>query len=61
MTCEILSGMVIGLVASLLLVAYRSSKPHLAVLGRVPGIPGSYADVERHPEATRVAIIWQGC
>lgn len=50
---DVLPGMIIGLVASLLLVLYRSSRPHLAVLGRVPGVPGKYVDVVRHPEAER--------
>lgn len=51
---DVLAGMLIGLVASTLLMVYRSSRPHLAVLGRVPGISGSYRDVERHLEATPV-------
>jgi len=36
---DVLQGMMIGLVASVLLVLYQSSRPHLASLGRVPGIP----------------------
>ena len=47
---DVLQGMIIGLVASLLLVIYRSSRPHLAALGRVPGVPGAYSDLQRHPE-----------
>jgi high affinity sulfate transporter 1 len=43
-------GMIIGLVASVLLVLYKSSRPHLSSLGRVPGIPGAYSDLKRHPE-----------
>ncbi len=54
---DVLPGMVIGLIASLLLVAYRSSKPHLAVLGRAPEVPGKYVEIERHPEALPVAGI----
>jgi MFS superfamily sulfate permease-like transporter len=46
----VLQGMVIGLVASVLLVLYKSSRPHLASLGRIPGIPGAYSDLKRHPE-----------
>jgi len=41
---------VIGLVASLLLMIYHSTRPHLASLGRVPGVPGAYSDLKRHPE-----------
>ena len=47
---DVLEGMIIGLVASILLVLYRSSRPHLASLGRLPGTPGAYSDLERHPE-----------
>ncbi|MCS6846038.1 MAG: SulP family inorganic anion transporter [Caldilineales bacterium] len=47
---DVLEGMVIGVVASLLFVIYRSSRPHIALLGRVPGVPGAYSDLARHPE-----------
>ena len=47
---DVLQGMVIGLVASMLLVVYQSSRPHISSLGRVPGIPGAYSDLNRHPE-----------
>ncbi|HET6849534.1 MAG TPA: SulP family inorganic anion transporter, partial [Gaiellales bacterium] len=51
---DVLPGMVIGLIASLLLVIYQSSQPHLSMLGRVPGVSGKYADLARHPEAVPV-------
>jgi MFS superfamily sulfate permease-like transporter len=51
---DVLQGMIIGLVASLLLVIYNSSRPHVATLGRKPGIPGAYSDLKRHPENTEV-------
>ncbi len=51
---DVLQGMIIGLMASLLLVIYQSSRPHLAVLGRVPGVADAYADLERHPEIVPV-------
>jgi high affinity sulfate transporter 1 len=51
---DVLEGMIIGLAASLLLVIYQSSRPHLASLGRVPGVPGAYSDLERHPENTAI-------
>jgi high affinity sulfate transporter 1 len=51
---DVLAGMLIGLVASTLLMVYRSSRPHLAVLGRAPGVPGKYQDVDRHPGSTPV-------
>ena len=51
---DVLEGMIIGLVASLVFVVYQSSRPHLASVGRIPGAPGAYSDLERHPENTPV-------
>ncbi len=51
---DVLEGMVIGLVSSLVFMIYRSSRPHLASVGRIPGAPGAYSDLERHPENTPV-------
>jgi SulP family sulfate permease len=47
---DVLEGMIIGVVASLVFVVYRSSRPYVASLGRVPGVPGAYSDLNRHPE-----------
>ena len=47
---DVLQGMVIGLVASMLFVIYRTARPHVSSLGRVPGVPGAYSDLQRHPE-----------
>lgn len=47
---DVLEGMMIGLLASLAFVLYRSSRPHLSSLGRVPGAVGAYSDLARHPE-----------
>ncbi|MFO7678554.1 MAG: SulP family inorganic anion transporter [Chloroflexota bacterium] len=47
---DVLEGMIIGLVASLVFVVYKTSRPHIASLGRVPGVSGAYTDLERHPE-----------
>jgi high affinity sulfate transporter 1 len=47
---DVLEGMIIGLVASLIFVIYRSSRPHLSSLGQAPGLPGVYTSQERHPE-----------
>jgi len=47
---DVLEGMLIGVLASLVFVIYRTSKPHVASLGRVPGVAGAYSDLERHPE-----------
>lgn len=51
---DVLEGMIIGVLASLVFVVYRSSRPHIASLGRVPGVPGAYSDLTRHPENTPV-------
>ena len=47
---DVLEGMIIGVVASLIFVIYKTSRPHVASLGRVPGVPGAYSDLSRHPE-----------
>jgi SulP family sulfate permease len=51
---DVLEGMIIGVVASLVIVIYKSSRPHLSSLGRVPGAPGAYSDLTRHPENTPI-------
>ncbi len=47
---DVLQGMIIGVVASLVFVIYRSSRPHVSSLGRIPDVPGAYSDLDRHPE-----------
>jgi sulfate permease, SulP family len=47
---DTLPGLFIGIGISLLLLIYRASHPHIAVLGKVPGTAGQYGDLERHPE-----------
>jgi SulP family sulfate permease len=47
---DTLPGLFIGIGVSLLLLLYRTSKPHIARLGRVPGHADQYADIARHPE-----------
>jgi sulfate permease, SulP family len=49
-TIDVLPGLVIGVVAMLLLVVYLASRPHVSVLGRIPGEPDAYGDIGRHPE-----------
>jgi high affinity sulfate transporter 1 len=51
---DVLQGMIIGVAASLLFVVYRTSRPHVSSLGRVPDAPGAYSDMGRHPESTAV-------
>jgi sulfate permease, SulP family len=50
---DTLPGLFIGIGVSLLLL-YRASRPHVAVLGEVPGARGQYVDVARHPENRQV-------
>ncbi len=47
---DTLPGLVIGVADSLLLLLYRVSRPHVAVLGQIPGSGGQWADVAQHPE-----------
>jgi len=49
-TIDVLPGLVIGVVSMVLLLVYRASRPHISVLGRVPGVPDAYGDVGRHPD-----------
>jgi sulfate permease, SulP family len=42
-----------GTVSLLLLLLYRASRPHVAVLGEVPGARSQDADAARHPENRR--------
>jgi SulP family sulfate permease len=53
-TIDVLPGLVIGVSAMLLLVVYHASQPHIGLLGRVPGEPGAYGDVGRHPDYERI-------
>jgi sulfate permease, SulP family len=52
-----LPGLFIGIAISLLLLIYRASHPHVAVLGKVPGTAGQYGDLERHPENQQLSGI----
>jgi SulP family sulfate permease len=47
---DVLEGMMIGLLASLVWFIYKSTKPHLASLGRAPGRTDLFFDISRHPE-----------
>jgi SulP family sulfate permease len=52
---DTLPGLFIGIAVSLLLLLYRSSKPNVVELGRVPGTVDQFADRDRHPENEPVA------
>jgi MFS superfamily sulfate permease-like transporter len=45
---DTLPGLVLGVIVSLVLLIYRTSKPHVAEVGRVPGT-GQFGDVDRSP------------
>jgi high affinity sulfate transporter 1 len=47
---DVLPGLIIGVVCSLAVVIYRSSRPYSSVLGQVPEAPGVYSDMQEHPE-----------
>jgi high affinity sulfate transporter 1 len=51
---DTLPGLFIGIGVSLLLLVYRASRPHVAVLGRAPGTEAQWTDLERHPENEQV-------
>jgi SulP family sulfate permease len=53
-TIDVLPGLVIGVVSMILLIVYHSSRPHISVLGRVPGVPDAYGDVGRHTDYERL-------
>jgi MFS superfamily sulfate permease-like transporter len=60
LTLGVLQGIALGVVLSLLLLIYRTSHPHGAVLGQVPGAE-AYRNVDRHPEAITFPglLIWR--
>ena len=49
-------GVMTGVVLSILIHLYRTSKPHMAVIGRVPGTE-HYRNVLRHEVATVLGVI----
>jgi len=54
LTTDVLTGLLIAVFLSLLIILYRASRPHVAVLGEVPGQVATYGDVARHPENAQV-------
>jgi len=51
---DVLSGLLIAVFLSVVMVVYRASRPHLSELGEIPSHPGDYGGIERHPENRRV-------
>jgi MFS superfamily sulfate permease-like transporter len=56
----VLQGIAIGVALALLMLIYRTSHPHGAVLGQLPGTE-AYRDVRRHPDAVTFPglLIWR--
>ncbi|MGB7183889.1 MAG: sulfate permease [Burkholderiaceae bacterium] len=50
------AGVGIGVISSLVIHLYRSSKPHIAVVGQVPGTE-HYRNVDRHPVITQDHVL----
>jgi sulfate permease, SulP family len=48
---DVLPGLVIGVILSILVLVYRASRPTFSVLGADPDMPGAYEDIKRHPGA----------
>src|SRR5262249_17879148 len=53
-TIDVLPGLGVGGLSVLLVVIYHATRPHLGVLGKVPGVPGAYGDLGRHPDYEQV-------
>jgi high affinity sulfate transporter 1 len=60
LTLGVLQGIALGVVLALLMVIYRTTHPHGAVLGQLPGTE-AYRDVRLHPDATTFPglLIWR--
>ncbi len=48
---DVLPGLIIGVVLSILLVVYRASRMPVSALGADRRVPGGYVDLHRHPDA----------
>ena len=48
---DVLPGLIIGVVLSILLVVYRDSRIPISVLGADPTVSGAFVDLNRHPTA----------
>lgn len=52
LTFGIKEGIIIGVLVSIFVVVFQSSKPHVAVLGKVPGTPYFYRNIDRFDDVT---------
>ena len=50
----VLTGMIVAILLSVLLLLYRASRPYVAVLGRMPGRGATFGDLARHSDAEPV-------
>ena len=50
---DVLTGLIIAVFLSLIIILYRASRPYVAVLGKAPGQVAAYGDIARHPENLR--------
>ena len=50
----VLTGMLVAVLLSVVLVLFRASRPYVAALGRMPGYRATFGDLARHPEAEPV-------
>jgi len=53
-TTDVMTGLTIAVLLSLVMLLYRASRPYIAVLGKRPDAPGQYIDVSRHADAEYV-------
>lgn len=51
---DVMVGLTLAVMLSLIIVLYSASRPSLAVLGELPEKPGAFADIERHPECLEI-------
>lgn len=51
---DVLTGLMIAVFLSLIIILYRASRPYVAVLGKIPGQKAAYDDVTRHPDSERI-------
>lgn len=53
-TTDVLTGLMIAVFLSLIIILYRASRPYVAVLGKIPGQKAAYDDVTRHPDSEQI-------
>jgi MFS superfamily sulfate permease-like transporter len=51
---DVMTGLILAVMLSLVMLLYRASRPYIAVLGKRPDAPGQYIDVSRHADAEYV-------